>query len=179
MRRIYILLCIIFLLGTVVACQKEEQTVELLLEEDVTLEEEKDVADMIYVHVCGAVQNEGVYELPIGSRIYEAIEKAGGFREDAATTEINQAEVLEDAMKVYVPTIAELLEMQSKKSGKVNINQASKEELMTLPGVGEAKAESIIQYREANGSFKHIEEIMEITGIKEGLYEKIKEFIQV
>ncbi len=180
MRRIYILLWIVALLGTVVACQKqEEQTVDLMLEEDLVLEEHTDTEEEIFVHVCGAVQSEGVYELPKGSRIFEAIEKAGGFREDAATTEINQAEVLEDGMKVYVPTVAEILEMQVKKSGKVNINQASKEELMTLPGVGESKAESIIQYREENGSFKRIEDIMQIVGIKEGLYEKIKEFIQV
>ncbi len=180
MRRVYILLCVLVFLGVGVACQKqEEQTVDLLMEEDVVLEEDADTKQMIFVHVCGAVQNEGVYELPMGSRIYEAIEKAGGFREDAATAEINQAEVLVDEMKVFVPTVSEILEMQVKKSGKINLNKASKEELMTLPGVGESKAESIIQYREENGSFKRIEDVMQIAGIKEGLYEKIKELIQV
>ena len=131
------------------------------------------------MYVCGAVLNEGVYELPAGSRIFTAIEKAGGFLATAATTEINQAEILEDAMKLYVPTIAEVEDMQSKRSGKVNLNRASKEELMTLPGIGEAKAELIIHYREQVGTFKRIEDIMEIDGIKEGLFEKIKDLIQV
>ena len=111
--------------------------------------------------------------------MYEAIEKAGGFRADAATTEVNQAEELEDGMRLYVPTVNELIEAQSKKNGKININKASKEELMTLPGVGESKAERIIQYRKERGAFKKTEEIMNISGIKEGLYNKIKDYISV
>lgn len=135
--------------------------------------------DSIFVYVCGAVQQEGVYELPAGSRVYQAIEKAGGFLENAAITQINQAEVLEDEAQIYVPTVDELAEIQAEEDGKVNLNTASKEELMTLPGVGEAKANSIIQYREEQGKFQTIEDVMQISGIKEGLFEKIKDYIKV
>lgn len=135
--------------------------------------------DSIFVYVCGAVQQEGVYELPAGSRVYQAIEKAGGFLENAAITQINQAEVLEDEAQIYVPTVDELAEIQAEEDGKVNLNTASKEELMTLPGVGEAKANSIIQYREEQGKFQTIEDVMQISGIKEGLFEKIKDYITV
>ena len=82
-------------------------------------------------------------------------------------------------MRLYVPTMAEFVDSQSKKGSKININKASKEELMTLPGVGESKAESIIQYRKEQGTFKKTEDIMEISGIKEGLYEKIKDLITI
>ena len=109
----------------------------------------------------------------------KAIEMAGGFLVNAATSEINQAERLEDAMKIYVPTVEEMAQLQLGGGGKVNINTASKEVLMTLPGIGESKAESIIQYRKENGSFKKAEEIMQISGIKESLYSKIKDLIKV
>lgn len=180
MRRIKTIVLIISMFVCLVACQKEEQQPLALepVEEEETLQSEEQ-AESIFVHVCGAVQNEGVYELPAGSRVYEAIEEAGGFREDAATTEVNQAQVLEDASKLYVPTVAEVLDSQSKQGSKVNINKASKEELMTLPGVGESKAESIIRYREDQGAFQSIEDIMQISGIKEALYEKIKDLIKV
>lgn len=180
MRKIKSLLLLLAVAICVVACQKEEKnTVDLTLQEDISTQETEEATDTIFVYVCGAVLEEGVYELSAGSRLYEAIEKAGGFREDAATTEMNQAEVLVDAMKIYVPTIEEVLERQSTTGGKVNINQASKEELMTLPGVGASKAESIIRHREENGRFQKIEDIMEISGIKEGLFEQIKDLIQV
>ena len=180
MRKIKSLLLILAVAICVVACQKEEKnTVDLTLQEDISISAAEEASDTIFVYVCGAVFTEGVYELSSGSRLYEAIELAGGFREDAAATEMNQAEVLVDAMKIYVPTIEEVLERQSSAGGKVNINQASKEELMTLPGVGASKAESIIRYREENGRFQKIEDIMEISGIKEGLFEQIKDLIQV
>ena len=146
--------------------------------------EEKETADnnateSIFVYVCGAVVQEGVYELPAGSRLYEAVEKAGGFTEDAACSQMNQAEILKDETRIYIPTIGEMAEAQKQTDGKVDINVASKEELMTLPGVGEAKAAQIIQYRESNGRFKNIEEIMNISGIKEGLFNQIKDYIKI
>ena len=145
------------------------------LEEEQT--EEKEIG--IYVYVCGAVVKPGVYELPEGSRVYEAIRAAGGFTEAASEYTVNQAEILQDEMKVYIPT-GEELEAQTKTgSGKVNINTAMKSELMELPGVGEAKADQIMQYREEHGTFKKIEDIMSIPGIKEGLFEKIKPYITV
>lgn len=144
-------------------------------------EEESETKDSIFVFVCGAVKLEGVYELPSGSRVFEAIQAAGGFSEDAAVSRINQAEVLQDETRLYVPTINEIEEerFQEETDGKVNINTASKEELMSLPGVGQAKAELIIQYREEHGRFQTIEDIMNISGIKDGLFGKIKDHIKV
>ncbi len=180
MRR-YQLLCIILgLLVSVAGCKdKGNEAISLTSPDEMTQteNEEDGSSEEIYVYVCGAVMQEGVYRLSEGSRIYEAVELAGGFREDAATTGVNQAQVLEDEMTVYVPTIDEAVETIS--DGKVDLNRASKEELMTLSGVGESRAESIIKYREQNGGFQTIEDIMKVSGIKEGLFEKIKDFIKV
>lgn len=180
MQRWKIIVMLVVLTLLVGSCQKKEETT-LSLETDVSSETvaSSEETNTIYVHVCGAVCKEGVYELPEGSRVFQAIEKAGGFRDDAAVSEVNQAELLEDATRIYIPTIAELLEAQSAKDGKININKASKEELMTLPGVGESRAESIIQYRNKQGPFKRIEDIMQISGIKEALFQKIQQLIKV
>lgn len=146
--------------------------------------EQEEPAEHIVVYVCGAIQREGVYELPIGSRVYEAIQMAGGFTKKAATSAMNQAEILEDEAFVYVPTKKEVssgtgVTTSGQDAGKVNLNKATKEELMTLSGVGEAKANQIIRYREEHGKFHKIEDIMQISGIKEGLFEKIKDNITV
>ena len=180
MRRWKIIVLMIFILSGMSACDAKEENA-LTLETVDTQEEttEVETSGDIYVYVCGAVQREGVYKLPAGSRIYEAVQMAGGFREDAATAEVNQAEILQDEARIYIPTFAETISMEQESDGKINLNKATKEELMTLPGVGGARAESIIQYRNKNGGFKSIEEIMQISGIKEGLFEKIKDLIKV
>lgn len=184
MRR-YQLLCIILgLFAIFTGCKNKRNDAISLTTPDEMMqtgidEDEKESSEEIYVYVCGAVVQEGVYRLPKGSRIFEAVELAGGFREDAATTGVNQAQVLEDEMTVYVPTIAEAVAEETISDGKVDLNRASKEELMTLSGVGESRAESIIKYREQNGGFQTIEDIMKVSGIKEGLFEKIKDFIKV
>lgn len=185
MRRIQILVLIVMLSVGLLGCQKKE--IEQLSLEQSEVEETDEQAEestehtedteQIYVYVCGAVNQEGVYELPSGSRVYEAIEDAGGFREDADKSTVNQAEVLEDEERVYVPVIGEAVQEAANQDGKININRASKEELMTLPGVGASRAESIIQYREEHGAFRQIEDIMQVSGIKEGLFEKIKDRI--
>ena len=187
MRRIRIMVLILTLFVGLVGCQKKESETfsleanELQDNDDNTEENEEGTEDTayIFVYVCGAVNREGVYELPRGSRIYQAIEAAGGFREDAEAREVNQAEVLEDEERIYVPVIGEEVQMDSEKDGKININKASKEELMTLPGVGESRADSIIRYREEVGLFQAIEDIMQVSGIKEGLFNKIKELITI
>ncbi len=145
--------------------------------------------ELISVYVCGAVQKEGVYELPDGSRVIDAIEASGGMTEVAHTSHLNQAEKVVDGQKICVYTVEEVeqgnavakdsLVDEKESSGKVNINTASKEELMKLSGIGEAKADSIISYREEEGEFESIESIMEIEGIKEGVFNKIKEEISV
>ena len=180
MRRIRKSIILFFLLACVNGCRN--QGVQSLALDTAEVELEDGTAHSeshIFVYVCGAVAQEGVYELPAGSRVYEAVEKAGGFREDAATTELNQSQVLEDETRLYVPTLAEVEEEQKKGDGKVNLNTASKEELMSLPGVGESRAESIVKYREDVGAFRKVEDIMQVSGIKEGLFSKIKSFIKV
>ncbi len=153
-------------------------------EED-TLKEE--IADLICVHVCGAVNNPGVYELKQGSRVFEAVELAGGFAEDASQDFVNMAQELSDALRLYIPTVqeAQAWEGQNEVSdgkdadGLININTADKEQLCTLPGIGEAKAEAVIAYRQLNGKFESKEQIMEIDGIKEAMFSKIKDKICV
>ena len=177
MKKIGMLLVLLWMLT---ACGKTSEVEDPLQEVDASeVEAQEDASDSIFVYVCGAVEAEGVYELATGSRVYEAIEMAGGFRGDAATNAVNQAEVLADEAKVYVPTIAEAQAEQTADNGKVNLNTATKEKLMSLPGVGESRADSIISSREEKGPFKKIEDIMQISGIKEGLFEKIKDFITI
>ena len=178
-RKIIRCFCICLCALIFTACKSELQQVSLEAIDDVSEKTQQEEIEWIYVHVCGAVVQEGVYRLEKGSRCFEAIELAGGFREDAACEQMNQAQILEDEAKVYVPTRTEIQNEQGTKSGKINLNLATKEDLMTLPGVGEAKAEQILQYRTEKGGFQRIEDIMEISGIKEGLFQKIKELITV
>ncbi len=179
MHRKSIIMILLFLFLLTGCSRSTEQIALESVEEEQTVEEESEVQDSIFVFVCGAVKNAGVYELPAQSRVFEAVQMAGGFSEDAAVSHINQAEVLEDETRLYIPTLNEITEEQSGDDGKVNINTAAKEELMTLPGVGAAKAALIIRYREEHGSFQKVEDIMNISGIKEGLFGKIKDYIKV
>ena len=155
--------------------------------EDDDSDDETESASMISVFVCGQVKNPGVYELKKGSRIIDAINAAGGLKKKADYDSVNQAEKLEDAQQIYIPSVeegeddasasADSSSNASADSSLVSINHGTKEELMTLPGIGEAKADSIIAYREEHGAFSKIEDIMNITGIKEGVYSKIKDYI--
>lgn len=144
--------------------------------------------NICYVHVCGAVKSPGVYELMPDSRLYEAIQMAGGLTGDAAGEALNQAERIEDGSRIYVPTKDEAgngitesgdVAGNAADDGKVNINTAAKEQLMTLTGIGEAKAASIIRYREEHGGFQKIEDLMEVEGIKEGVFQKVKDQIKI
>ncbi|MDD6070626.1 MAG: helix-hairpin-helix domain-containing protein [Clostridiales bacterium] len=143
-------------------------------------------ADCIYVYVCGHVLSPGVYALDKQARICDALALAGGISEDGCGESLNQAEHMTDGQTLYVPGIDEVQisagmaeTLNGVDDGKVNINTASKEELMSLSGIGESKADMIIQYREEHGSFESIESLMEIPGIKEGVYNKIKSEIKV
>ena len=144
---------------------------------------------VIYVFVCGQVASPVVYELPEGSRICQAIDAAGGMLDTASTDWVNQAETAEDGQKIYVPSTEEaetMPEGQTQETssaegtdGKVHLNAASREELMTLTGIGEKKADAIIRYRESNGGFQSVDELMQVEGIKEGTYNKIKDSIVI
>ena len=139
----------------------------------------------IYVHICGAVINPGVYQVPVGTRVYQALELAGGSSDDAYLSGINLADKLADGQKVYIPAEGENAEgIISTDSGDVqsvmiNINTASEAELMTLPGIGQSRAKDIINYRVKNGLFESIDDIMKVSGIKEAAFEKIKDLIKV
>lgn len=153
--------------------------------------------ETVCVYVCGEVNSPGVYELPAGSRIYEVIEKAQGMTENAAVSYLNQAEVLVDGARIYIPNVQEEASQNGawqeesdmnggaaggssdSSHGKININKATKEELMTLTGIGESKAEDIITYRKENGPFQSIEDMKQIRGIKDGVLNKIKDEITV
>ena len=154
------------------------------------------------VHICGAVNRPGVYTFPEGSRVCDAVEAAGGLSEDAAESLLNQAALLSDGLQIVVPTLeeAEGLSRQTASSGifssdisgagsaaggeeagngLVNINTATLEELMTLPGIGQTRAEAIVAYRDEQGGFQSIEDIMNVSGIKEGSFAKLKDRITV
>ncbi|MGO5053410.1 helix-hairpin-helix domain-containing protein [Lachnospiraceae bacterium LCP25S3_G4] len=206
-ERIIICLILIFLLFHNNGCGKKEDNqsdtikLEEQTEETNEKEEQQEVQEKnktileknnIYVYVCGAVYSPGVYELTATSRIYEAMEAAGGVTQQGDAAYLNQAQVLTDGQKVYVPTLEETSQLEPNMTiggsdelrsqttdGKIDLNKATKEELLTLPGIGESKADSIITYREEHGAFEHIEDIKQITGIKEGVYNKIKDMITV
>lgn len=156
----------------------------------------------IIVHVCGAVASPGVYELTEGSRIIDAVNEADGLLLTAASDYVNLAAVVSDGEKIWIPTVEEVKELaqnpnafsditavsgnvsdktasQTTDSGKININTADKTLLCTLPGIGETRAESIIDYREKHGGFSCIEDIMNVSGIKDSSFQKIKDYIVV
>lgn len=162
-----------------------------------TTEDQREVENSeksgVYVYICGEVENPGVYELSEDSRIYEAVDAAGGFTENAARECVNLALKVSDGMQIMIynkeeaaalPAVSGSVGKSSGQNGTsglglVNLNTATKEELMTLKGIGEAKAEDIIRYREKSGGFKKIEDIMKISGIKEAGFQKIKDSITV
>lgn len=147
---------------------------------------------LIYVHICGEVIQPGVYQVQEGARLIDVIALSGGLTKEAAGDYVNQAEQVSDGQRYYIPSTEDVKDlsgneyMQGIKSNTgeskeacININTATKEELMSLPGIGEAKAGSIIAYRDANGAFQATEELMNIPGIKEGLYNQISSMISI
>ena len=165
-------------------------------------------AKTLVVHICGAVSAPGVYELPAGSRIIDAVEAGGGFLPEAEEACCNLAEEIVDGCQIYIMTKAESCadgqtekkagiqtspdsDMQTTdrnarsnsapalENGLVNLNTADIAALMTLPGIGESRAKAIISYREQHGAFAKIEDIMKISGIKQAAFSKIKDKITV
>ncbi|MBR1391512.1 MAG: helix-hairpin-helix domain-containing protein [Lachnospiraceae bacterium] len=134
-----------------------------------------------YVYICGEVVSPGVYELPEGARICDVMEAAGGLTQEAAVEGINQAQKVSDGEMIRIPNAQEAAERQSaqQQDPRLDINTATEEQLKNLPGIGQAKAESIVAYREEHGAFTKIEELMNISGIKEGVFDKIKDSIRV
>ncbi len=179
-----VLLCVNVLL----ACSDstlilEESEVAEETEQQESLVESSFVADRIYVHISGEVLNPAVYEFDVGARVYEAIEQAGGFTEIADRNYLNLAKELVDGEQIYVPAIGEAESMSAAdndiRDAKVNINTATKEELLSLKGIGEGRADDIIAYRDKNGAFSSIEDIMKVPGIKQASFDKIKDDISI
>lgn len=164
--------------------------------------------EMIYVDVCGAVANPGVFQLAAGSRVFQAIEAAGGYLPEAVLTCVNRAGVLTDGQQLYILTQEEMerqgldpaemsgasdgqmngsagtgqntgIAAQAQQDNRININTADETQLTTLTGIGATRAQAIIAYRQENGPFAAIEEIMNVQGIKEGTFAKIKDKIVV
>lgn len=221
---ILIVICII-LLGAILyyVYGKETPSInknEILPYENITdddMIEEKNVQnekideakiDNIIIYIIGGVRKEGVYELPDGSRISDAIEQAEGLKENADTSGINLAYKLEDGMKIKIPLQGEKVENSininstdvymtkssgldtensnvnlsgsaQKKQQKININKATQEELETLSGIGPSIANKIVQYRKENGNFKSVEDIKNVSGIGDNKFNEIKDSIVV
>ncbi len=135
----------------------------------------------ICVYVCGAVETPGIVFLPEGSRAADALEAAGGFASHAAVDAVNLAAKISDGEKLYFPDCEEYRAQAEKQAsasaGLVNINTADAAQLCTLPGIGESRAADIIAYREAHGGFASCEDIMNVSGIKESVYNKISDKI--
>lgn len=146
-------------------------------------EQKEEVPAVCFVYICGAVREPGVYEMPPGSRVYEVIEKAGGLKKDAVLEAFNQAEVITDGQMIEIPTYKEqkaaAAEQAAEADGLVNINTATVAELMTLNGIGEAKASAIVTYREEHGAFTDIEQLKNVSGIGESTYANVKDLITV
>ncbi len=178
-----------------------------ILQNETNIEIEQEETTKIIIHVTGAVKNEGIVQIEEGGRIADAVDAANVFSEDADISQINLAYQLEDGQKIYIPSINdekidgaekvlqkeyvtdeagddviledEISNVKIKKNEKININTADQSELIEIPGVGEATAQKIIEYRETNGKFKNIEDIKNVNGIGNSKFENMKEKICV
>ena len=156
-----------------------------------TEKEEKDESveqDLITVDVKGAVKSPGIYDLPVGSRVNDAVQKAGGLTEQADSKSLNLAQKVSDEALVYVPTKGEEAASQqagpgtassTSKEKKVNLNKASLEELKQVKGLGGKRAQDIIDHRETNGKFKSVDELKKVSGIGAKTIEKLKDYVTV
>lgn len=215
---ISIIIVVIFFIGIYLVYSKSEEGeiisyeygIENKENENTTKEEIKKIEEenKIIVHITGSIANEGILELDEGSRISDAIEKAGGLIEGADVSQINLAFVLSDGIKIYIPNVKDKEEENQDKTNiyitnesgvstikdipssnknensgnkknMVNINTADIGQLDTLPGIGDSTAQKIIDYRNENGKFNSIEDIKNVKGIGDSKFQKIKEYITV
>lgn len=173
----------------------KEETKENMTEKAVEEKEEGATKPQsVVIDVKGAVMRPGIYEATTNDRIYDIVQKAGGFRKEADQTKVNLAQKLQDEMVVYIPKVGEkesttlsqsIPSTHPANSGNgqgeqlVNINTATAEELQNLPGIGETRAQSIIEYRETNGAFQKVEDLKNISGIGDKTFEKLKDKVTV
>ena len=166
--------------------QTEVTTVSKDEKEDKNQKEEVVEQDLITVDVKGAVKSPGIYDLPVGSRINDAVQKAGGLTDNADSKSINLAQRISDEALVYVPTKEEATSQEmpssasnNKENKKVNLNKASVEELKQVKGLGAKRAQDIIDHRESNGKFKSVDDLKKVSGIGAKTIEKLKEYVTV
>lgn len=190
---VYILIGIVVVIGAIklIDIYYQNNNEEITIQNVLTTEDEPEKIEneTIKVYVTGEVKNQGVIELEQGSRIVDAIEKAGGQTEEANLKNVNLAYELEDGQKIYIPNKSEentneitddgITGIDSKENDTININKADEKELQELNGIGESLASSIIKYREDNGKFKNIEDLKNVPGIGESKFSNIKEKIKV
>lgn len=181
-----------FIMGNMVKLEEDELEILNFLEETENIDENNptdEISDIIMVHISGEVYKPGLVELKQGQRVIDAVELAGGLKKDADLDKINLAKKVADEEKIYIPRIGEEISGENIISvevginsvdtspDKININNCTKEELMTLPGIGTVIADKILQYRETS-PFNTIEDLMNVSGIGEKKFEGLKELIR-
>ena len=190
---VYILIGIVVVIGAIklIDIYYQNNNEKITIQNVLTTEDEPEKIEneTIKVYVTGEVKNQGVIELEQGSRIVDAIEKAGGQTEEANLKNVNLAYELEDGQKIYIPNKSEentneitddgITGIDSKENDTIDINKADEKKLQELNGIGESLASSIIKYREDNGKFKNIEDLKNVPGIGESKFSNIKEKIKV
>ena len=169
--------------------EQTESVIDSVAAENLSEEHSEDPEEgsSVTVYVCGHVARPGVYTLSGSPRLYDFLTEAGGFDDEALDEAVNLAALAEDGQMLRIPGADEYdipetdgpYGVDDKDDGRVNINTAGEDALMSIPGIGKSKADSIIRYRENEGAFKSTEDIMNIPGIKEGVYNKIKDHIKV
>lgn len=208
-KKIIIIIGVIIILGIIIYIYKSNSIDEYSVDNEEILvssnntnnttstnETNTENKDKIIIHITGAVKTPGIVKLEEGSRIEDAINKAGGLTEDADITKVNLAYVLEDGIKIRIPSSSDFGDLQednilsnesgenivedienSSQSSSININKATEQELRNLPGIGASLASKIIDYRDHNGKFSTIEDIKNVNGIGDSKYENIKDYI--
>jgi len=170
----------------------DNETIENEIESEKNDEDlliDKEERKVIMVDISGQVNYPGLVQLYDGDRVIDAVNKAGGLKPECDRKRVNLAKKVNDEEKIYIPKIGEILDNEieniidmsnnlTESKGKININRASKEELIELPGIGEVLAERIIQYR-TESMFENIEEITQVSGVGDKKYEEIKDYITV
>lgn len=166
---------------------ENEKAIDMNTEDENQQKNQEITESKVIIELKGAIVHPGVYELESGDRLIDVVDQAGGFTDNADDRTINQALLLTDQMMVYIPVQGEesieenqiILSTLQGDRGKININQAEQKELLELKGIGEAKAQAIIDYREENGLFKSLEELKNVSGIGDKIFENIKDSIMV
>ena len=185
-RRVKVITILLMVFMMSIGCSRRKEVSIEPKKETKTTAEKSSSKETIYVYVCGEVKHPGVYRFSKDERIVSAVKAAGGLTKKASAESINQAEKMKDGQPITIRSKKQTAKNEGSdskavqsSSGKININTAGVKELMTLSGIGEAKASDIISYREEHGPFSDISDIMKIQGIKEGIYHKIKDKITI